>query len=429
MREKSDSAAAPQADRSRMSWLLVSLARPLQASVWVAEHYRRPEMGRDLRRIDQALSAITNYVPLLAAMAWMRPADSSVMFLLMGLYFVVGTGLRSGLGDALFTQHARAGLPRGVVLVGLAIWAGLAVPAIFVAGRQAQLPLSAVLTFSFWVLAALLQESVRLALIGNGNIESAILSDGVWALVCVGAIVGLATRNEFSVSTLFNAWGVGAVCGLAVGLARACAAGWRPSGRSRDPLFRNAALFALPALLGAVSTHAVNSLLFALGHGSWVGVVRGLQIAFIPVAFIANSQQLTRLQMISRRGVKGSHHSIPRDLFRLRAVLICGLLVALWPLGGTTHPLTAVLLGLEAAMSYAAWQMGLRLRARKSFRALTVSRVLSIVVVLGLSYLAGRLDSVDGLTLALAASAGASFLFQYGFARRDARQLLGGWKP
>lgn len=270
--------------------------------------------------LDQAVSSATNFSVTVLAARELSRRDFGAFGLAFTLSIVVIGVVRASTTEPLLSRPELATGPAqrstfgaiagAVVLLAVVVSAILlTISAIFqgVVGRS-------LLALAIVLPGLCLQDAWRYCFISQGRAVSAVLNDTVWLLAQTGALIGLFSADQVSMSTILLAWGLaGGVAGI-FGMAQA---GVAPRSRAgREWLFAQRSLggrYCVEFLIASAANQLTLVSLGTMAGLSALGAVRGAQAFFGPMVVIFSGVFLAVVPMASR---------IRADPKRLRRIVV-----------------------------------------------------------------------------------------------------------
>lgn len=168
--------------------------------------------------VDQGVSSLSNFLLILAVGRWASPGELGVLTLLT-LYWLLLLGLSRALVSQPMTilveDHRITQWLRAQFVLALAASSGALVIAVAVA--LAGGPVAAVLTLGLAMPALLVQDFWRWVGFASGKPSKALVNDGIFLAVEVGALAVLGFTGAVTAASGLVAWGIGALAGAIYG--------------------------------------------------------------------------------------------------------------------------------------------------------------------------------------------------------------------
>jgi O-antigen/teichoic acid export membrane protein len=409
-------------------------------------------MARTLKRragitlADQAFSSASNFLVGLFVARLAGPRQFGAFALAYAVWLAVA-GLHRGLitDPLLISTDSRGGeksvLGRGIaaeLLLGLGAGAAVAlIGAVLVAAGASTLG-GGLIFLAPWLAVLLAQDYWRWVAFNRGEPAKALLNDVVYTVVQVGVLLIAAQAGHRSAAVALGAWGIGAACGMALGLWQfrvrlAFSGGWRylrqswPLGRWLAADFATAYganqvyQFAVAAILGPVGIGAIRAALNLMGP-THVLLYAGGSLG-LPESVKALERSGTRgldrvVRLVSLAAAVGV------GAYGLAVGILGGRLMG-WLYGPAFAPFGSLvaIAALQQVVAAIAWGPNLGLKAAKETRRLfgvrVVTACVSITSVVLLANSLGIIGAAWGGVVTVAANVSASWFTYRRWRRRE----------
>jgi N-acetylglucosaminyldiphosphoundecaprenol N-acetyl-beta-D-mannosaminyltransferase len=395
---------------------------------------------------DQAFSSASNFLVGLFVARLAGPREFGAFALAYAVWLAVAGLHRALITDPLLiSTDSRDGeesvLGRGVaaeLLLGLAAGAAVALIGWALSAAGASTLGGGLVFLAPWLTVLLAQDYWRWVAFNRGEPAKALLNDVVYTVVQVGVLLTAAQAGHRSAAVALGAWGIGAACGMALGLWQfrvrlAFSGGWRylrqswPVGRWLAADFGTAYganqvyQFAVAAILGPVGIGAIRAALNLMGP-THVLLYAGGSLG-LPESVKALERSGTRgldrvVRLVSLAAAAGV------GAYGLVVGILGGKLMA-WIYGPAFAPFGSLvaLAALQHVIAAVAWGPNLGLKAAKQtrslFRVRIVTACVSITSVVLLANSLGIIGAAWGGVVTVAANVSATWFTYHRWRRRE----------
>ncbi|MGH2554666.1 MAG: hypothetical protein ACRDHO_02980 [Actinomycetota bacterium] len=376
--------------------------------------------------VDQVFSSGTNLGLVVLGGRLLGPARLGVISVGFAAYVLILVLHRALVPEPLIVAGASRGEPslramseRGIfasLLVGAAAAAIMGILGFLVGGSFGR----GLWLFAPWIVPALVQDFWRFLLFRDGRGSSAAANDAVWVLgMALSTLVAVRFRSDWLV---VSAWGVGALCGAALGFfqmrlgLRRPGLAWRWWRSEAWPLGR---WLGVDRVVATAGSQGAILLIAGLVGASEVGGLRAVQSVFAPLSLLGPAIGLPGLPALS----SALHSSPARARWlaaRLSGALVGMAFVYLLVIGAFRGQLLSTIFGpafrayrdliypIAAAQLLVAVGIGfvLLLKAAQRGRSLVMNDVAGASAVLLAVWLMTEANGVQGAAWGLAAGAG-----------------------
>lgn len=303
--------------------------------------WRSALQGMGWAGLDQAVSSCTNFGITVVAARELSRTGFGAFGLAFSISIVVMGFARALVTEPLLSRPSSAAGERrrpafGAVSGASLALGGVAAAGVLVAGALLDPQVGRALIALAVVLPGVcLQDAWRYCFISQGHPRAAVVNDGVWLVLQVVALAGLAVTGAWSPASVLLAWGCAGAGAALLGAAQARlaprpAAAWSWVRGQRDLAGRYSLEF-------VTANGAVQLALMGLGAISGLaalGAVRGAQTFFGPLGVLFNSVLLAVVPGATRLVASPAHL---RRLVTAVSLAVCAIAVG-WTVAGLALP-------------------------------------------------------------------------------------------
>ncbi|GAA5182375.1 hypothetical protein GCM10023322_19230 [Rugosimonospora acidiphila] len=260
---------------------------------------------------DQAIIACANAANTILALALLTRARAGAMVLSLGLAYLVLTLNRAFVGEVLIVLAARLDEQRRARLMrnGLAMAVTFGVVAVAVLlviwvlrPRSGNIDLQDLVWLAPFLPVILLHDTGRAGYLAVREQGSCLLIDLVWVTIQAAAMTGFLLAGHRSAGAIFVSWGLGALAGALVFLARTGQRPWRGDPRQWISETRHlSGWFTATQIVGQIQVQAISFLVSGRLSQRDLSGLRGGQTALIqPVQNFIQAVQSLIVPRLSR---------------------------------------------------------------------------------------------------------------------------------
>lgn len=352
---------------------------------------------RVIRLADQLISASSNYFPLLLAYLLLDAKSASSLFVWLGAFTLVLGINRFVVGDFFLLRYRHNSKLKIYLFLSIPVYGCAVFLAASASGFQMSVDSFSPLVLVMSAGCGVAQDSMRFLQFSRNRNKLPLLSDSVW-LAVVGIILASAKLlgEKLNSGILIDSFSLGAVVAFITlfftNLSNECDV--RAIFESKLDFKYSLKLASLP-LIGSFTNLVLNAIWYHTGQLQQLSELRGIQLAFIPIGFLVNLQQITWLPRIAREKANSKTDWFSVRLIALMAIpsFILAYALGLTKLGVLNALTCSFFLLLEAITGFVGAQIGLRARARGNVDSYLNSRIYWSVSTIILIVVAAKFHS------------------------------------